>query len=114
MKSEKNRTVVSVHSQHQKAYAKFLEKNSNVLKYETLTILDDNILQLISKLYIRKDYFDVNWTSDFLIYYKDGTKGIREIANKSNINKKSILEKLELSRRYWEKMNINDWKIVIF
>ena len=31
-----------------------------------------------------------------------------------HFEKRAIIERLELSRRYWKAMDVSDWKLVIF
>ena len=67
----------------------------------------------IQRLGIRKQYFEGQWASDFLIRYTDGTKGIREIVSKEMLDKRAVMEKLEFSRRYWSLSKVDNWKVVV-
>lgn len=46
------------------------------------------------------------------MYFADGTAGIREIVREQQLKKRSVVEQLELSRRYWQAVGVHDWKIV--
>ena len=111
--SEKNQKMLTVLSKEARQYATFLEQAPDVKKYEVGIKLNESDLKTIDFTAIRKDYINIEWTSDFLIYYKDERKGIREIGYLENIYKESSVEKFELSRRYWESKGIVDWKIVL-
>ena len=67
----------------------------------------------VNPIDIRKEYFEISWTTDFLLHYVDGSVGIREMVIKSKLSKRSEIEKLEFSRRYWSASDVLDWKIVI-
>ncbi len=62
---------------------------------------------------IRKEYFSQEWTSDFVIQAADGRNSVREFIDERELTKKAVMEKLELSRRYWSILDITDWKLVI-
>ena len=62
---------------------------------------------------IRGEYFKGQWTSDFCIRFTDGTTGVRELVSASGLTRRSEVEKLELSRRYWAALRVSDWRIVI-
>ena len=56
----------------------------------------------------------MEWATDFVIYYADGSMGIREIVTETMLAKRANIEKLEFSRRYWSvSESVKDWKIVI-
>ena len=57
--------------------------------------------------------FGIAWASDFWIENADGTTGIREVVSVAQLVKKSAIQKLELSRRYWKQLDVDDWKIVV-
>ena len=38
---------------------------------------------------------------------------MREFADPKDFSKKAVVEKLELSRRYWAILDISDWKLVV-
>ena len=111
--SKKNQMVVTVNSKHAKQYAFVLEEKKEVESYEVAKELDMVVCQQIDPIDIRKEYFSTEWTSDFVIHFVDGTTGIRELADESSLFKRSTIEKLEFSRRYWELLKIDNWKLVI-
>lgn len=112
-KSDKNQSVICVHSREAREYARVLEEDSNVTSYEPCYSLELERYQFVNPLDIRRDYFTTEWATDFLLHYVDGTIGIREIATKDNLKKRAMIEKLEFSRRYWSASQATDWKIVI-
>ena len=111
--SIKNDEIMIVHSQEAKHYADCLEQIDEVLKYETLKELDNSLFSKVNPNSIRKDYFDINWLTDFVIYYTNGDIGVRELVTQESLYKLATIEKLELSRRYWELLKVKDWKIII-
>ena len=113
-RSEKNQKVVCVHSREAREYARILESEPEILSYEVCFKLDRERYQFVSTVDIRKDYFDVEWGTDFVLHFADGSIGIREIATEAMLSKRANVEKLEFSRRYWSSSeSVKDWKIVI-
>lgn len=113
-RSEKNQKVVCVHSREAREYARILESEPEILSYEVCFKLDRERYQFVSTVDIRKDYFDVEWATDFVLHFADGSMGIREIATEAMLSKRANVEKLEFSRRYWSSSeSVKDWKIVI-
>ena len=111
--SEKNAKMICLHSRPARDYAKCLEGQPWVDHYDAGTPLSQELYAHISPVGIRSAYFQVPWVSDFLIYFADGRKGIRELVSASGLQRKNIVEKLEFSRRYWAATDIDDWKIVL-
>lgn len=63
---------------------------------------------------IRKNYFDIEWATDFVLHFADGSTGIREIATETMLSKRVNFEKLVFFCRYWSVAeSVRDWKIVI-
>ena len=112
-RSEKNNKVMGVHSGPDRAYAKELEKDDQVLSYETGVALDPERYTYVNPLDIRKDYFKVEWASDFVVHFENGTVGVRELVQVEGLTKRAEMEKLEFSRRYWSVENVASWKVVI-
>lgn len=113
-RSEKNQMVVCVHSREAREYARVLESDELVVSYEACYKLDLERYQFVSLLDIRKDYFEIEWATDFVIHYSDGSMGIREIVTEAMLSKRANIEKLEFSRRYWSASeSVKDWKIVL-
>lgn len=112
-KSRKNNKVLLVHSKEEKKYAEFLEEVENISGYNTLVDLDMTIYNNISHIGIRKEYFETAWVSDFVLIFKNGLLGIREIVAEDKLFKKATIERLELSRRYWEYNGNSNWRIVV-
>lgn len=111
--SEKNKKLMSVHTREGKIYADILENNPNVAGYQCLQPLDPAFLEEIPRLEIRPDYFEAAWASDFRIENADGSISIREVVPAEYLTRRASVEKLELSRRYWKRLDVDDWKIVI-
>lgn len=111
--SEKNGKMVCLHSRHARDYAKYLESQPWVERYEAGTPLSQELYAHISPVRIRSAYFQVPWVSDFLIQFADGRKGIRELVTAGGLQRKNIVEKLEFSRRYWAATDIDEWKVVL-
>lgn len=113
-RSEKNGKVICVHSREAREYARILESDELAVSYEACYELDMERYQFVSPLDIRKDYFEVEWATDFVIYYVDCSMGIREIVTEAMLAKRANIEKLEFSRRYWSSSeSVRDWKIVL-
>lgn len=112
-RSEKNGKVMCVHSAAARAYAKELEESASVLSYETGVVLDQERYAYVNPLDIRKDYFKMEWATDFALHFEDGTTGIRELVSMESLTKRAEMEKLEFSRRYWALENVANWKVVI-
>ena len=100
-RSEKNGKVMCVHSREAREYARILESDDMVVSYEACQSLDKERYQFVSPIDIRKDYFDVEWATDFVLHFADGSIGIREVAIEAMLAKRANIEKLEFSRRYW-------------
>ncbi|WP_373261866.1 hypothetical protein [Hungatella hathewayi] len=113
-RSVKNNCIMVVHSRAAKQYAEYLEWSKDVLSYETLVNWDESMYTHINPIYIRKDYLATKWITDFIVTYKDGTKGVRELVDNANFYKLATIERFELSRRYWKTIGITNWKIVMF
>jgi hypothetical protein len=111
--SEKNQKILIVHSEGARAYSKYLEDREEVESYEVGKLLDEGRLQMVSRVDIRGEYISQEWTSDFVLKYRDGITGVREIIRPSDLEKRAEVEKLELSRRYWTLMGVKDWKVVV-
>lgn len=111
--SDKNDCMVCAHSKWARDYAKYLEEQSWIEGYEVNVSLDPEQFNHVSPVDIRSEYFQTGWTSDFSIRYADGRKGIRELASREQLRKLANIERLELSRRYWAAMGIDDWAIVL-
>ena len=53
------------------------------------------------------------YTREFVIQYNDGHTVVREAVFRAHLNRPSLAEKLELSRRYWQGQGVSDWGIII-
>ena len=111
--SKKNKRMVCVHTRRARDYAKYLEEQSWVTSYVTGCPLDLERFTHVSPTGIRGTYFQTAWVSDFMLQYADGRRGIRELITVDSLQKQAMVEKLELSRRYWAALDVDDWKVVI-
>ncbi len=111
--SNKNQRIVIVHSEGARAFSKYLEDREEVESYEVGKVLDEGRLKTVSCVDIRGEYIKQEWSSDFVLKYKDGITGVREIIRPSDLEKRAEVEKLELSRRYWAMLGVVDWKVVV-
>lgn len=111
--SIKNNEVMEVHSDLALRYARILEDNYEIVRYQCDVSLNASKYKFIDSIGIKKSYFENDWISHFKIWWKNGTVSVREIVMQHDINRPSTIQKLELSRRYWEQEGITDWKIVL-
>ncbi|MCM1569122.1 MAG: hypothetical protein NC081_06710 [Roseburia sp.] len=111
--SQKNGEMVRVHSKAARDYAKFLENQDCVKRYEAGKLLELERFPHISPAGIRKLYFNTQWSTDFFLHLSDGRKAVRELVRGDDLKQQATVERLELSRRYWAALNIFDWKIVV-
>ena len=111
--SNKNSKLLTVKSNVVRAYTKFLEDRNTVKEFEVHKKLIQERVQQLQRVDIRKDYIDSEWETDVYITYTDGTNGVREIVREEWLERRAVIEKLELSRRYWQSVGITNWKIVI-
>lgn len=111
--SVKNGGMVVVHSEAARAYSRYLEERQEIASYETCKPLGINRMDALQKTDIRGEYFREQWSSDFYIRRADGTAAVRELVSAADLTKRAEVEKLELSRRYWAALGVNDWMVVI-
>ena len=112
-RSQKNQAVLCVHSKEAREYARILEEDEQVKRFEVGYPLDQSRYTYVNPLDIRKDYFATQWTTDFVLHYANGKIGIRELIGKGGLTERANVEKLEFSRRYWSSTEAADWKVVI-
>ena len=111
--SNKNDQIICIHSKWARDYAKYLEQQPWVQSYQAVVPLEPDYMQYVSPVDIRSLYFKSEWATDFLIRFVDGRKGVRELVHKEDLTKRAIVERLELSRRYWAVRDIDEWKVVL-
>ena len=111
--SNKNGGMVCVHSEAARAYAQFLEEDEAVESYEAGRTLDMERYCYVDPVDIRSYVLTTAWETDFVIRYRDGRTGIREIVTEEMLNKRANIEKLEFSRRYWSASAADEWKIAV-
>lgn len=111
--SSKNNQVICIHSKWARDYAKYLEQQPWVQSYQAVVPLESDYMQHVSPVDIRSLYFKSEWATDFLIRFVDGRKGVRELVHREDLTKRAMVERLELSRRYWAVRDIDEWKVVL-
>ena len=111
--SEKNKAMCSVHTTGARDYTKWLEEREDVRGYEANVAWDTDFLSRIDRVDIRGSYLKTDWTTDFKLFFTDGHIGIREMVREEKLQERAVIEKLELSRRYWKAQGIEDWKLVM-
>ncbi len=109
--SKKNAAIRSVHSKAMRTVAELLENEENVIRYETGIEINASLITDVTG--IRPAYLKEKWTSDFRIYYEDGSIKIWEVLEEAQSEKKAALEQLEISRRFWKSQNVNNWDIIL-
>ena len=110
--SGKNNQIICIHSKWARDYAKHLEQQPWVQSYQAVVPLEPDYMQYVSPVDIRSLYFQSEWATDFLIVFADGRKGVRELVHRADLTKRAVVERLELSRRYWVARDIDEWKVV--
>ena len=111
--SQKSNQMMCVHSERAREHARRLEEDGGVESYEVNVQLNIDQYPYLSAVDIRASYFQTQWTSDFMVRYRDGRREIQEIVNVDDLKKRAVIEKLELSRRYWELMQVSKWCVVL-
>ena len=111
--SGKNNQIICIHSKWARDYAKHLEQQPWVQSYQAVVPLEPDYMQYVSPVDIRSLYFQSEWATDFLIMFADGRKGVRELVHRADLTKRAMVERLELSRRYWAARDIDEWKVVL-
>ena len=112
--SDKNNGIVEVNSDAAFHMSKTLEVDEEVVQYLTNVPLDMAKYKFMEAVGIKKTYFAKQWVTSFKIYRRNGSVSIRELIPQHHLNRPSSIQKLELSRRYWEQEKITDWKIILF
>ena len=111
--SQKSNQMMCVHSERAREHARRLEEDGGVESYEVNVQLNIDQYPYLSAVDIRASYFQTQWTSDFMVRYRDGRREIQEIVNVEDLKKRAVIEKLELSRRYWELIQVSKWRVVL-
>lgn len=97
--SQKNQKMICLHSEQALAYARYLEDRLWVAAYDACVPLE--LTDQIDPWGIRPLYFKTAWVSDFRLVYADGKQAVRELVRLEDLEKQAVIERLELSRRYW-------------
>lgn len=108
--SAKNGRMMTVHTEQAMQYAMRLESDPAVSSYVTNHPLEQDKIE--PEQGVRKQYYETQWTTDFVVMFADGTMGVRELVTKNKLSQRSEIEKLQLSQSYWQKITAG-WKIVI-
>ncbi len=109
--SEKCGEVISTFGTAARALAERLERDGQVLKYQSkvLVHIDPSTTPTLG---IRNAYIKEDWFSDFSVETVEGEIYIIEAIFSDDLRKKSEVEKVELSRRYWMAKGIS-WRLCI-
>lgn len=110
--SPKNGKTITVHTAVAKRFCDTLEKDDQVKSYQTNVELV-NWQEKCSIVGLRTSYVNTQWSSDFLIIKADDSVMVRELMSLEDLKKKSEIEKLEISRRYWKVAHVSDWGIIL-
>lgn len=99
---DKCKSVCCLYDKVQIAAAKMLNSEPSIYQFECNVPLCNAAVN------------DVNlpaepYTSDFLIFYDDGHKAVREAVYRAHLSRPSVAERLDISRRYWAQHGIEDW-----
>lgn len=108
--SAKNGRTMTVHTEQAMQYAMRLESDPAVSSYVTNHPLEQDKIE--PEQGVRKQYYETQWTTDFVVMFADGTMGVRELVTENKLSQRSEIEKLQLSQSYWQKITAG-WKIVI-
>lgn len=108
--SAKNGRMMTVHTEQAMQYAMRLENDPAVSSYVTNHPLEQDKIE--PEQGVRKQYYETQWTTDFVVMFADGTMGVRELVTKNKLSQRSEIEKLQLSQSYWQQITAG-WKIVI-
>lgn len=108
--SAKNGRTMTVHTEQAMQYAMRLENDPAVSSYVTNHPLEQDKIE--PEQGVRKQYYETQWTTDFVVMFADGTMGVRELVTKNKLSQRSEIEKLQLSQSYWQQITAG-WKIVI-
>lgn len=92
----------------QKAFALKLEQNPDVKAFQVNVLLTPLDVEQ-PKGWIPEEPF----MSDFLIEHINGSKVIREAVCRADLNRISVLQKLDYSYWYWQTQGISDWGLVV-
>ena len=112
--SQKNQKMVCLHSEQALAYARYLEDRLWVAAYNACVPLE--LTDQIDPWGIRSLYFKTAWVSDFRLVYADGRQAVRELVRREDLKKQAVIERLELSRRYWTGVAEShpvEWKVEV-
>lgn len=109
--SEKCGEVIVTFGVAARALAERLERDPQVLKYQSKVLVHIDP-STTSTFGIRNAYAKEDWFSDFSIETLEGEICIIEAISADDLHKKSEVEKIELSRRYWMSKGIS-WRLCI-
>ena len=81
--SAKNGRTMTVHTEQAMQYAMRLESDPAVSSYVTNHPLEQDKIE--PEQGVRKQYYETQWTTDFVVMFTDGTMGVRELVTKNNV-----------------------------
>lgn len=97
----KHQSVCKTYSPIQAAYAKILEDDPDVAKFQTNVKLTD------------LDFDGATYSTDFLITKTNGDVIVRECIKRTYLMRPKKLQMLDASREYWANHGVTDWGLVI-
>ena len=84
-----------------------LEDDEGVKSFRMNVLIDGGIIPPRSSWQPKEPFM-----TDFLIEYIDHV-AVREAVAREQLNRVSVLEKLDYSRRFWRLQGIEDWGLVV-
>lgn len=109
IKLDKCKEVCRLYDKVQESFARLLSTDETIVEFATNVPLDFSKMDLSVDLAAPKEAH----TTDFLIRWKDGTQAVREAVLRATLHRPSVIEKLQISKEYWNQKGVSDWGIVI-
>ena len=85
--SAKNGRTMTVHTEQAMQYAMRLENDPAVSSYVTNHPLEQDKIE--PEQGVRKQYYETQQTTDFVVMFTDGTMGVRELVTKNKLSQRS-------------------------
>lgn len=104
---QKTEDPCRIYDDIQRAFAMKLEDDEGVKSFRMNVLIDGGIIPPRSSWQPKEPFM-----TDFLIEYIDHV-AVREAVAREQLNRVSVLEKLDYSRRFWRLQGIEDWGLVV-
>ena len=114
--SKKNAKMRAVYGHAGREVADALEADDTIAQYDTNVDIDPALVSSIDKTGVRLQITESLWTTDFVTVGLDGGRGVIEVAEEKMLEGPhglAFCERLELSRRYWQRQGVTDWKVAV-